>query len=78
MLTATELGYGKRSSSYGFRVSRRGGKGIKATDTSKLGEIGHLVAALPVEPIGRKRDCLNESFGASWQESSASRNGTPG
>jgi len=50
VLTATELGYGKWSSSYGFRVIGRGGKGIKATDTSKLAEIGHLVAAFPVEP----------------------------
>jgi len=50
VLTATELGYGKRSSSYAFRVSGRGGKGIKATDTTKLGEIGRLVAAFPVEP----------------------------
>ena len=50
VLTASEFGYGKWSSSYSFRVSRRGGKGIKATDTSKLAEIGHLVAAFPVEP----------------------------
>ena len=48
-----ELGYGKRSSSYDFRVSGRGGKGIKATDTTKLGEIGQLVAAFPVEPATR-------------------------
>ncbi len=50
VLTATEFGYGKWSSSYHFRISGRGGKGIKATDTSKLSEIGHLVAAFPVEP----------------------------
>ena len=49
VLTITELGYGKRTSSYGFRISNRGGKGIKATDTSKTGEIGKLVAAFPVE-----------------------------
>src|SRR5918997_309142 len=49
VLTATELGYGKRSSSFEFRVSGRGGKGIRATDPTKLGEIGHLVAAFPVE-----------------------------
>jgi DNA gyrase subunit A len=49
VLTATEFGYGKWSSSYDFRVSKRGGMGIKATNTSKLGEIGHLVAAFPVE-----------------------------
>ncbi len=49
VLTVSELGYGKRSSSYEFRVSGRGGKGIKATDTSKRGQIGELVAAFPVE-----------------------------
>jgi DNA gyrase subunit A len=49
VLTVTELGYGKRSSSYEFRVSGRGGKGIRATDPTKLKEIGSLVAAFPVE-----------------------------
>ncbi len=49
VLTITELGFGKRSSSYAFRISNRGGKGIKATDTSKTGEIGRLIAAFPVE-----------------------------
>jgi DNA gyrase subunit A len=49
VLTTTEQGYGKRSSSFEFRVSGRGGKGIRATDPSKLKEIGHLVAAFPVE-----------------------------
>ncbi|WP_181702833.1 DNA gyrase subunit A [Chthonobacter albigriseus] len=49
LLTATERGYGKRSSSFEFRTSGRGGKGIKATDQTKLKEIGRLVAAFPVE-----------------------------
>ncbi|MEM1377858.1 MAG: DNA gyrase subunit A [Pseudomonadota bacterium] len=49
VLTVSEKGYGKRSSSYEFRVSGRGGKGIKATDTSKVGEIGELIASFPVE-----------------------------
>jgi DNA gyrase subunit A len=49
VLTVSEFGYGKRSSSYDFRVSGRGGKGIRATDTSKAGEIGTLVAAFPVD-----------------------------
>jgi DNA gyrase subunit A len=48
VLTVTELGYGKRSSSYDFRVIGRGGKGIRATDVSKVDEIGPLVAAFPV------------------------------
>ena len=49
VLTVSEKGYGKRSSSYDFRISGRGGKGIRATDTSKTSEIGQLVAAFPVE-----------------------------
>ncbi|SCB41065.1 DNA gyrase subunit A [Rhizobium multihospitium] len=49
ILTVSEKGFGKRSSSYDFRISGRGGKGIRATDTSKTGEIGELVAAFPVE-----------------------------
>jgi DNA gyrase subunit A len=48
VLTVTEYGYGKRSSSYDFRVIGRGGKGIRATDVSKAAEIGRLVAAFPV------------------------------
>ncbi len=49
VLTVSEFGFGKRSSSYEFRISGRGGKGIKATDQRKTGEIGKLVAAFPVE-----------------------------
>jgi DNA gyrase subunit A len=49
VLTVTEYGYGKRSSSYDFRVIGRGGKGIRATDISKVEEIGPLVATFPVE-----------------------------
>jgi DNA gyrase subunit A len=48
VLTVTEYGYGKRSSSYDFRVIGRGGKGIRATDLSKVDEIGRLIAAFPV------------------------------
>ncbi len=49
VLTVSEKGYGKRSSSYDFRVIGRGGKGIRATDISKKAEIGSLIAAFPVE-----------------------------
>jgi DNA gyrase subunit A len=49
VLTLTELGYGKISSSYDFRISNRGGKGIQATDLDKLDEIGQLIAAFPAE-----------------------------
>jgi DNA gyrase subunit A len=48
VLTVTELGYGKRSSSYDFRLTGRGGKGIRATDVSKVDEIGRLIATFPV------------------------------
>lgn len=49
LLTVSEFGYGKRSSSYEFRISGRGGKGIRATDPTKTAEIGKLVAAFPVK-----------------------------
>jgi DNA gyrase subunit A len=49
VLTVSDKGFGKRSSSYDFRISGRGGKGIRATDTSKTAEIGQLVAAFPVD-----------------------------
>jgi len=49
VLTVSEFGHGKRSSSYDFRLTGRGGKGIRATDVSKRDEIGELVAAFPVE-----------------------------
>ncbi|MCA0278803.1 MAG: DNA gyrase subunit A [Proteobacteria bacterium] len=48
VLTVSEYGYGKRSSSYDFRLTNRGGKGIRATDVSKVGEIGKLIATFPV------------------------------
>ena len=48
VLTVTENGYGKRASSYDFRLTGRGGKGIRATDVSKTAEIGRLVATFPV------------------------------
>ncbi|MGF9567457.1 DNA gyrase subunit A [Neorhizobium sp. JUb45] len=49
VLTVSEKGFGKRSSSYDFRTSGRGGKGIRATDTSKTSEIGEQVAVFPIE-----------------------------
>ncbi len=47
VLTVSENGYGKRSSSYEYRVSGRGGKGIIAMTVTKRN--GDLIAALPVE-----------------------------
>ncbi|WP_425457872.1 DNA gyrase subunit A [Aureimonas fodinaquatilis] len=49
VLTISEFGFGKRSSSYDFRVIGRGGKGIRATDVSRIGDIGPLIAGFPVE-----------------------------
>ncbi|MDN2568407.1 DNA gyrase subunit A [Aquibium sp. A9E412] len=49
VLTVSAFGYGKLSSSYDFRLTGRGGKGIRATDVSKVDEIGRLVAAFPVD-----------------------------
>ena len=49
IVTVSEFGYGKRASSYDFRTIGRGGKGIRATDLSRVGEIGPLIAAFPVD-----------------------------
>jgi DNA gyrase subunit A len=57
ILTVSERGYGKRSSSYEYRITNRGGKGIvamaiwegkKGSETIKE-KIGRLVASFPVE-----------------------------
>jgi DNA gyrase subunit A len=57
ILTISERGYGKRSSSYEYRITSRGGKGIvamaiwegkKGAETIKE-KIGKLVASFPVE-----------------------------
>ena len=47
VLTISEKGYGKRSSSYEYRTSGRGGKGIAAMVVNERN--GKLVAAFPVE-----------------------------
>src|SRR4051795_1136464 len=54
ILTVSERGYGKRSSSYEYRVTGRGGKGIVAMDVRERdGTIrrksGSLIASFPVE-----------------------------
>jgi DNA gyrase subunit A len=57
ILTLSERGYGKRSSSYEYRITNRGGKGLvamaiwegkKGAETIKS-KIGQLVASFPVE-----------------------------
>ena len=47
ILTVTENGFGKRSSSYEYRTSGRGGKGIIAIVTNARN--GHVNASFPVE-----------------------------
>ncbi|MFC2953333.1 DNA gyrase subunit A [Marinicaulis aureus] len=47
ILTVTQNGYGKRTSSYEYRTSGRGGKGIIAIQTTDRN--GPVVAAFPVE-----------------------------
>jgi DNA gyrase subunit A len=47
VLTVSEKGYGKRSSSYEYRTSGRGGKGIVAMVVNDRN--GNLVASFPVE-----------------------------
>lgn len=47
ILTLSENGYGKRSSSYEYRITRRGGKGIVAMAVNERN--GPLVASFPVE-----------------------------
>ena len=47
ILTLSENGYGKRSSSYEYRVAGRGGKGIVGMATTKRN--GEVVASFPVE-----------------------------
>ena len=47
VLTLSERGYGKRSSSYEYRTTGRGGKGIVAMSLTK--KTGPIVASFPVE-----------------------------
>jgi DNA gyrase subunit A len=47
VLTVSERGFGKRTSSYEFRTSGRGGKGIVAMVVNERN--GNLVASFPVE-----------------------------
>ncbi|MCL6682510.1 DNA gyrase subunit A [Sphingomonas sp. SE158] len=48
LLTITENGYGKRSSTYEYRRTNRGGQGITNIDTSERN--GGVVASFPVKP----------------------------
>ena len=46
-MTVSENGYGKRTSSYEYRITGRGGKGIVAMAVNERN--GKLVASMPVE-----------------------------
>ncbi len=48
ILTVSENGYGKRTSSFVYRITRRGGKGIVAMVVNERN--GKLVASFPVNP----------------------------
>jgi DNA gyrase subunit A len=48
ILTIADSGYGKRSSSYEYRITNRGGKGIELMDLGKVAD-AKVIAALPVE-----------------------------
>ncbi len=47
ILTVSDAGFGKRTSSYDYRRTGRGGQGIVAIDLSKRG--GQLVASFPID-----------------------------
>jgi len=47
ILTVSDLGFGKRTSSYDYRRTGRGGQGITAMDLSKRG--GKLAASFPID-----------------------------
>ncbi|MFP6736547.1 MAG: DNA gyrase subunit A [Rhodospirillales bacterium] len=48
ILTVTEDGFGKRSSAYDYRISKRGGKGIDSIDLRRGKERTRVVATVPV------------------------------
>jgi DNA gyrase subunit A len=48
ILTVTEDGFGKCSSAYDYRISKRGGKGIDSIDLKRGKERTQVVATVPV------------------------------
>jgi DNA gyrase subunit A len=50
LLTVSEDGFGKRSSSYEYRISGRGGQGVGAIDLTRTGGSSQVVAAFPLLP----------------------------
>ena len=47
ILSITENGYGKRSSAYEYRITKRGGRGIVNIETSDRN--GKVIAAFPID-----------------------------
>jgi DNA gyrase subunit A len=50
LLTVSEDGFGKRSSSYEYRISGRGGQGVGAIDLTRTHGSSKVVAAFPLLP----------------------------
>ena len=48
ILTITEDGFGKRSSAYGYRISKGGGKGIDSMDVKRGKELTQVISTIPV------------------------------
>jgi DNA gyrase subunit A len=48
ILTVTTDGFGKRSSAYGYRISKRGGKGIDSMDVKRGKELTEVISTMPV------------------------------
>ncbi|MEX2455140.1 MAG: DNA gyrase subunit A [Rhodospirillaceae bacterium] len=49
ILTITENGYGKRTSAYEYRITRRGGQGV--VNIATVGRNGQVVASFPVQDV---------------------------
>jgi DNA gyrase subunit A len=49
LLTVSERGFGKRTSSYDYRITNRGGQGLWNTRKTELPRIGPIVASFPVK-----------------------------
>ena len=85
ILTVSEKGYGKRTSSYEYRITGRGGKGITAMAVNNRN--GKLVASFPVEnsdqimlvtdKAASSSACRSTAFASSAATRRASRSSRP-
>ena len=48
LVTITEDGFGKRSSAYDYRISKRGGKGVEAIDLKRGKDRTRVISTIPV------------------------------